>query len=452
MKRFIPIKAVSICILALLPGALPAFAQQNPSPAPVPAESPSAFPDLKKQQEKLVLENGIADQKLKQAMASLVAEKQKLELENGIAQQKLQAEIAALQAETEKLGKQLDLLGKQASLKEAQRKQKLDSELTDLRDQLERVKAQNDLASAELAAKSRDLAVRDQEYQVRLKELQIQRSEFDNQLAKLKSELDLRDRKDDWKNRVNREIQYSKEPFKDGVLTISDRRIALNGPIVMETADYIAERIDYFNNQNREYPIFIVIDRSPGGSVMAGYKILKAMEGSPAPVYVVVKSFAASMAAGITTLAKRSFAYPNAVILHHQILTGAFGNLTQQREQLKDLEEWWRRLATPVAKKMGVSLDEFIKEMYKNRSTGDWEEFGDAARKLNWVDEIVQTVREESYIKNPDAEAPPTPKPGVFMFEEKIDPQGKRYVLLPRLDPVDCYYLFNPDQYYRITP
>ena len=24
--------------------------------------------------------------------------------------------------------------------------------------------------------------------------------------------------------------------------------------------------------------------------------------------------------------------------------------------------------------------------------------------------------------------------------------------LLPRLDPVDCYYLYNPDNYYRLTP
>ena len=48
--------------------------------------------------------------------------------------------------------------------------------------------------------------------------------------------------------------------------------------------------------------IFIVIDTSPRGSVMAGYRILKAMESSDAPVHVVVKSFAASMAAAITTL------------------------------------------------------------------------------------------------------------------------------------------------------
>jgi len=443
----------------------------------------SAFPELKKQQEQLTLENsiaeqqlrkelakltaekqrfelenGIAEQQLHQELAKLTAEKQRLELENGLAQQKLQAEVAALQAELDKLTKQADLLAKRATLKEAERKAQLDDELAADREKLEKMKLTNDLAAAGIADKGRELAQREQELKVRAAELQTQRSEFELQLAKLNNDLDLRVKRDLWKNRVNHDIQYTKEPFKDGVLTISDRRIALNGPIWMDTADYIAERIDYFNNQNREFPIFIVIDASPGGSVMAGYKILKAMDGSAAPVYVVVKSFAASMAAGITTLSKRSFAYPNAVILHHQIQSGMGGNLTEQRENLKELEEWWKRLAAPVAAKMGISLDEFIKRMYQNRSTGDWREFGDGARKVKWVDEIAETVREESYDKNPDAPSAPGGSPlharldSQPTLQESVDANGHRYVLLPRLDPVDCYYLYNPDNYYRLTP
>ena len=423
-----------------------------------PAEESTVVPDLKKQQEQLTLENSVADQQLHKELAKLTAEKQKLELENALNQQKLQAEIASMQAEIEKLTKQADLLAKRAAVKDAERKTQLDAELADAREKLERAKLANDLASAELAAKTRELSQREQELRVRSADLQVQHSEFELQLAKLNSDLDLRAKRDLWKNRVNHDIQYTKEPFKDGMLTISDRRIPLNGPIWGDTADYIAERIDYFNNQSHEFPIFIVIDTSPGGSVMAGYKILKAMEGSAAPVYVVVKSFAASMAANIVTQSKKSFAYPNAIVLHHQILTGSFGNLTQQKENLKILEEWWKRLAEPVAAKMGISLDEFIKRMYQNRSTGDWMEFGDSARQLKWVDEIAETVREESYDKNPDAPSalPGSPAPfhgrGESTLQERVDANGRRFVLLPRLDPVDCYYLYNPDNYYRLTP
>ena len=417
----------------------------------------NCIPDLKQKQEQLTLENGVAEQQLKKDLAKLSAEKQRLELENSIAAQKLQADSTALQAEMDKLSKQTDLLAKKAALKETERRARLDEEFASQRDALERMRMSNEVAMAELAARGRDMSQREQELRVKTAELAVERTETDLELAKLNTELDMREKRDQWKNRVNHEIQYTKAPFKDGVLTVSDRRIPLNGPITMDTADFIAERLDYFNNQNREYPIFIVIDSSPGGSVMAGYKILKAMSGSPAPVYVVVKSFAASMAAGITTLAAKSFAYPNAVILHHQILAGSFGNLTEQKEQLKDLEEWWKRLAAPVATKMGISLDEFIKRMYQNRTTGDWQEFGDGARKLKWVDETVEKIREESYDKNPDEPSGPGSPRTIRVeaqsgLQERVDVNGRRYVLLPRLNPVDCYYLYNPDNYYRLNP
>ena len=423
----------------------------------------SADPELKKKADQLTLENSVADQQLKKDLAQLAAEKQRLELENGLAQAKLQGKLASVQAELDELTKKMDLLTKRAALKEAERKASLDDALSDQREQLEKLKLSNDLASAELAVTTRDLTLHEQELrvktadlQVRTVELQAERAEFEVRLAKLNTDLDLREKKDLWKNRVNHDIQYALEPFTNGMLTISDRRIPLNGPIWSDTADYIAERIDYFNNQNRQYPIFIVIDSSPGGSVMAGYKILKAMEGSAAPVYVVVKSFAASMAANIATQSKKSFAYPNAIILHHQIASGMGGNLTEQKENVKEMEEWWKRLAAPVAAKMGLSLDDFIKKMYANRSTGDWQEFGDGARQLKWVDEIAETVREESYDKNPDAPSGSTaPRPRAdaqSALPERVDAAGRRYVLLPRLAPVDCYYLYNPDNYYRLSP
>jgi ATP-dependent Clp protease protease subunit len=442
-----------------------AFVAATLSSTAAQPDTNSVNPDLKKKQDQLTLENNVAEQQLKKDLAALTAEKQRLELENGLAQQKLQAKNASQQAELDELTKKTDLLGKRAALKEAERKAHLDDELSAEREKLEKMRLTNDLAGAELAAKNRDLTQHEQELRVKMAELQArtvelqaQRAEFEVQLAKLNTDLDLREKKDQWKNRVNHDIAYTKEPFKDGVLTISDRRISLNGPIWMDTADYIAERIDYFNNQNCDYPIFIVIDSSPGGSVMAGYKILKAMNGSAAPVYVVVKSFAASMAANITTQAKKSFAYPNAIILHHQILSGSIGNLTEQKENIKDLEEWWKRLAAPVAAKMGLSLDDFIKKMYANRSTGNWEEFGDGARKLKWVDEITDKICEESYEKNPDGASGPRTLAQAGQLDnrptlqERVDSNGRRYVLLPRLESVDCYYLFNPDNYYRLQP
>ncbi len=384
------------------------------------------------------------------AVVALEKEKASLELQIALIAKRAELERAELAVQIEKLAQQADLLAKEKALAEAKRESALQAELASEKSRLEKLETANKIAEAEFASEKAALQKKADMLDVRIKELQAESTEFQNKVAMLTAEIDLREKRDQWKNRVDAEIAYPAEPFKDGVLRISDRRIPLNGVVTMNLADEVVDRIDYFNNQNREHPIFIVIDRSPGGSVMAGYKILKAMEGSAAPVYVVVKSYAASMAAGITTLAKRSYAYPNAVLLHHQVLTFSFGNLTEQRENLRDLEEWWKRLATPIAAKMGIGLDEFIERMYKNRSTGDWEVFGDDAKKLKWVDEIVTTIQEDGVIKNPDGDKDRAKKMGWDEdLREQTDGEGRRFALLPRLDPVDVYYLHNPDGYYR---
>ena len=236
------------------------------------------------------------------------------------------------------------------------------------------------------------------------------------------------------------------EPFKDGVLTVSDRRIEMNGPIVSGTADFVCAQIDYFNNQNQAMPIFVVINNSPGGSVMAGYRILKAIETSDAPVHVVVKSFAASMAATIATLAPHSYAYPNAIILHHQMSGGASGNMTNMEQEIATMQEWERRLAVPIAKKMGITLEQFKAKMYAAKKSGDWDEFADKALELKWIDHIVNEIREEGVRSKPA----PSGSGSWWMSAEKSDEQGKPYVSLPPLEPYDCYFMINPRGFYRL--
>ena len=180
---------------------------------------------------------------------------------------------------------------------------------------------------------------------------------------------------------------------------------------------------------------------------MEGYRIIKAMQASKAPIHVVVKSFAASMAAVITTMADKSYVYPNAIILHHQMSTMNWGNMTQLKEQLELAREWERRLHLPVAKKMGISLEEFRKKMYEKSSDGDWEEFGDKAVGYKWATDVVEEIDETGFLKNPDTQ-PAQPKQ-MFWLDEKADEKGQRYVNLPRLDPFDFYFIYNPDRYYR---
>ena len=100
---------------------------------------------------------------------------------------------------------------------------------------------------------------------------------------------------------------------------------------------------------------------------------------------------------------------------------------------------------------MGITTDALIKQMYEHSSSGDWSEFGEDARKLKWVNHIVQGIDETSVNKDPDfADAPvqAPSKPGALV--EEIDANGKPFAWLPRIDPKDVYFIYNPDGYYRV--
>lgn len=408
-------KTTTRAALLLLATATSLFAQEPvaPAPAAVPAKPAETDPA------KLELE--------------------KLTVLNNLAAEKLKAETNDLRAEINRLKSERELLTERLALAAAKRKATQEEEEAKMETERARLMRETELAKARAEYLSHELKAVQSESGIAVGKLQ-------NQIAAIEMEAKRR-------GYADAKPVYLENPLKpDGTLVISDRRIPLNGPIGMSTAEHITERIDFFNNADRKLPIFIVIDQSPGGSVMAGYQILKAMESSDAPVHVVVKSFAASMAAGIATLAKESYAYPNAIILHHQISATLFGqlNLTEQAEIVKESQRWWTRLATPIAGKMGISTDEFIKRMYAHSTSGDWSEFGEDAQKLKWVNHVIQGVEETSLTRNPDSTPATTTAAPAMELKEELDASGKPCAYLPRLTPKDVYFLYNPDGYYRL--
>lgn len=363
---------------------------------------------LQQEKEKISLENELSMAKQEKLLADLNTLKSQLELENTIHEQTQKQKFAQLQAEKEQLAME------NAIQEERNRQEKLKFELE--------------------AAK------------LEFKLLQLN---FENE--QLATKISKRSNEEEWDSQVNSPKDYLVEPFVDGKLILSDRQIVLNGVIWQGTANRIVEKIQYFNNKSTEYPIFLVIEYCPGGSVMEGTRILKAMRKSIAPVYVVVKSLAASMAAVITTLAERSYSLPDAIFVHHQVWGISWGNRTEQREQLAILDEWSKRIMTPVAKKMGLTTAQLIEKMYENNSTGDWIEFANHATQYQWVDFIVEEIRDTSHTKRPADEEEEDEEGMILVLSEKesIDVQGQPYVKVPHLRPLDVYHLYNPDNYYR---
>ena len=411
---------IGLAMATLLPAKSAEVAPTQPPapPSEQAAEEPldPALKAKRSEQEALAADNKLEAERLTHTTNALRAEISRIKLERELLTEKL-----ALDSAKQKAAFQLEI----ASMESEKLKLTQESELTRIRTE----KLTNDLKSLQTEAA---LEITRLQNDITRIETSEKRAQF-----------------------ADSKPVFLKEPLKDnGIVVISDRRIPLNGLITASTADFVTSRIQYWNNKDRELPIFIVIDSSPGGSVMAGYRILKSMESSDAPIHVVVKSFAASMAAAITTLAEESYAYPNAVLLHHQISSMVMGqlNLTQQREFHEESQRWWIRLGTPIANKMGVTTDELIKKMYARSSSGDWSEFAEQAKDLKWENHIVQGIDETSVTKDPDSTEPSRPATSTpaAALQEEVDSNGKPFAWLPRLDPQDVYFLYNPDGYYRL--
>ena len=428
--------------------------------------------DLEAELYRLSTDNKISTEKNQSGLKLLQEQLEKAALENKLSDEKRKAEIARLETEYQMAASQNKLMAEQSRaqmLKQGDELQKLslENKLSDennkkavylISQRLDKLKAENDLKmeqqrelSVTDARERNDIDMESKRLDLAERRMKIEKMTVDSRMNQLKSDLEMRDKKEEWKKEANTDPVYLAQPFQGGRLVVSDRRIALNGPIFNGVADYVTERIHYYNNISSTQTIFIMIDSSPGGSVMEGYRIIKAMQASRAPVYVVVKSFAASMAAVIATVADKSFVYPNAILLHHQMSTLNWGNMTQLKEQLELAREWERRLHVPVAQKMGVTLEAFRKMMYEKNSNGDWEEFGDKAVGYKWATSVVDEIEETGFTKNPDDAAfvPGRNRAQAAALAEKTDEKGQRYTELPRLAPFDFYFIYNPDRYYR---
>lgn len=360
---------------------------------------------------------------------ALQRELEQLKLKNALQAEKVEQQLAALENQKRRLSLE-------NSVQDAQYQQKM----ADLEQAHSELALQNKIQAEKNAKEEMEIGLEVSRLSFESSKLKVEQMRLADRITQIRKEQEFHEL-------VDKPMRYLTAPYQDGHLVISDRQIEINQVILPGTADYVIERLEFFNNKSEEYPIFLVFGYCPGGSVMEGSRILKAMANSRAPVYVVVKAFAASMAATITTLAERSFAYPDAMLLHHQVWGFSFGNRTEQREQMELLEAWTDRILTPIAEKMELTLDELIAKMYEQNSTGDWVEFADEAQKLGWVTDIVVDIRDESQMNKPSA----TEEEYLYMaqYKEEVDAEGQRFVRVPRLRPFDVYYLHNPEGYFR---
>jgi len=437
--------------------------------------------ELEEKQKKLALQSQFDDELLKSSNKKQLHELQKLKWNNQILYEKSESkrykeesssEVVELKT-LENRSRRFNLIStlEEDSLKYNEKEllkelQKLKWEREVMTEKFELQKIKDEKANyeekqkqlKELEALQHKVSLAEAKAQELEQELALKRSELEFKQSKVASEIALLKVKKERDEYIVHETNYLDNPLSDDnkTLTISDRRIELNGHIFEDMATRITNQINYYNNKNSEKPIFLVIDYSGGGSVFAGNLIIKAIESSKAPVYVVLKSFAASMAAVIVTLADKSFAYPNAMMLHHEIKGyGGLGStsLTQEREKYEDMKKSWEVFAKPIAEKMGVTLDEYVKLLYANSSSGDWKEFALAAHKLKWVNNIVNKIEDNSVRIDPlhkEEESGYGEEVSYRGEVKNVNETGETVHYLPKLRPADMYYIYNPNGYYQI--
>ena len=185
---------------------------------------------------------------------------------------------------------------------------------------------------------------------------------------------------------------------------------------------------------------------------MEGKYILDTINASRAPVYVVVKSLAASMAAIIVTLAEHSYASPDAVLIHHQVSGLASGNITQIKEQQNQIQMWEKKFLSPLAKKLRYkNIEDFRKDLYRHNSNGDWSQFAVDSHKKHWVKNIAFNIIDEGVSRHPDDIDCSVNKP-INEVTEAIRLEkdgGKVFARLPSLRPCDGYFLYDQQGYYK---
>lgn len=377
------------------------------------AEDRKALEALRQEKSLLEAELALAESKRRAELAPLFEERAKIEYERGLRQARAAAKAADADAEKARLERRMAALSADAALKLAER----NNRMRELETESRAIKAAAELAVAKPVA--------------------------DTTLRKARQEAD---------RIANAPEAYPLDPVIDGTLHISDRRIPFNGVVTNRLADLVVSRIAFFNNKDATKPIFVVIDNSPGGSVFAELRILRAFESSKAPVIVVVKQAAASCAAITATLAPKSYCYPHTRILHHQMSSGTGGNMTQMREAMRFNEEIYNRTFEPVYKKLGYAdAAAFEKDMYANAKTGDWVCFGDEAAKREWVDATVERMVETGADEfTPDKAGDDLMPAFAEGCEMKRDANGRIYYQLPPLtEPGDFWAIDDPEGVFR---
>ncbi len=190
-------------------------------------------------------------------------------------------------------------------------------------------------------------------------------------------------------------------------IDLKNNSILLSGPIDDDSANKVILSIRELNKHSKS-PIYLLMD-SPGGSVLAGARIISEMQSSKSPVHTVCLQLCASMSAMILEYGEERYAVDRSIIMFHPASMASVnvGELDKIVSRLAFVKRYVDKMDFFTATRSGMSYEDF-----KAKSSREYWLDAEDAYNSHLIDSIVK-VDLATYTSSVE--------PGQNLLREKID-------------------------------
>lgn len=164
-----------------------------------------------------------------------------------------------------------------------------------------------------------------------------------------------------------------------------------DGPVDAKSVKICLQTMDAWHRQHADSAWTITMN-SPGGSVIEGMHLFDALTaysrrgGGTHEITMIVRGYAASMAAILLQAVDKRVIGPESYLLIHEISAGAMGKIGEMKDDMKWYEKICERISTIFVQRSGGKI---TKSRFKtNWTRKDWWLASDEAAALGFVDEV----------------------------------------------------------------
>jgi len=139
--------------------------------------------------------------------------------------------------------------------------------------------------------------------------------------------------------------------------------ILLDTEVTDESVDVVIDKLNELSSPNKK--VYLIIT-SPGGSVIAGNKLIAYIDNSEMDIITVCQQVCASMGFHIFESGKTRYMVGHSILMAHPPTGGARGTLPEMLSQIDGIKRLTDELDIRTAKRAKLSYDKFSVDVLKN--------------------------------------------------------------------------------------